>query len=301
MEKEKKNTLLIVDDEAMNLKILSNILLSEYTVLTAKSGEEAIEKAREYRPDLILLDIIMPGMDGYETLVEIKKCETIKNTPVIIITGLNSIEDEEKGLSLNAVDYITKPFSNIVVRIRVKNQIEIINQMRTIELLSLTDKLTTLPNRRCFDDRLNLEWKLAIRERTQLSLLMIDIDKFKIVNDTFGHQHGDVVLQTIANILNRSFRRPGDFSARWGGEEFVVLLPRTIMEGALEIAENLRAEVENEVILCESGSTMKVTVSVGVNSLIPEQNTTINAFISNADKALYAAKDAGRNKVIPYC
>ena len=301
MENEKKNTLLIVDDEAINLKVLSNILLSDYTILTAKSGEEAIEKAQEYKPDLILLDIVMPGMDGYQTISEIKKSEKIKNTPVVFMTGLNSIEDEEKGLSLNAVDYITKPFSNIIVRLRVNNQIKIINQLRTIELLSMTDKLTALPNRRYFDDRLNMEWKLAIREQTQLSLLMIDIDHFKSVNDTYGHQHGDVVLQTIANILKRLFKRPGDFPARWGGEEFVVLLPHTSMEGALKIAENLRAEVENEVILCESGSTMKVTVSIGVNFLIPEHNSLINAFISNADKALYAAKDAGRNMVIPYC
>jgi len=301
MENEKKNTLLIVDDEAINLKVLSNILLSDYTILTAKSGEEAIEKAKEYKPDLILLDIVMPGMDGYQTISEIKKSEKIKNTPVVFMTGLNSIEDEEKGLSLNAVDYITKPFSNIIVRLRVNNQIKIINQLRTIELLSMTDKLTALPNRRYFDDRLNMEWKLAIREQTQLSLLMIDIDHFKSVNDTYGHQHGDVVLQTIANILKRLFKRPGDFPARWGGEEFVVLLPHTSMEGALKIAENLRAEVENEVILCESGSTMKVTVSIGVNFLIPEHNSLINAFISNADKALYAAKDAGRNMVIPYC
>jgi len=295
---EKKNTMLIVDDENANLKVLTHILGSEYTIFTASNGTSAIEKAKEFLPDLILLDILMPGMDGYATLGELKKNESTKKIPVIFITGLDSDEDEEKGLSLEAADYITKPFSAIIVKLRVRNQIQIVNQMRTIERLSMIDQLTNLPNRRSFDERLGMEWKQAIREQTPISLLMIDLDNFKVLNDTYGHQQGDVVLQKVANILPLSFRRPGDFAARWGGEEFVVLLPNTALDGAIELAEKIRTDIEKMPVKAANGSVIKITLSAGVNSLIPANDTSIDAFISNADKALYRAKDAGRNKVI---
>jgi len=295
---EKKNSLLIVDDENMNLKVLTHILGSEYTIYTANNGISAIEKAKEYTPDLILLDILMPDMDGYMTLCELKKIEEIQKIPVIFITGLNSEEDEEKGLSLEAADYITKPFSAMIVKLRVRNQIQIVNQMRTIERLSLIDQLTNIPNRRSFDERLNMEWKQAIREQTPISILMIDVDKFKNLNDRYGHQKGDIILQSIAKIFPQSFRRPGDFAARWGGEEFVVLLPNTSIDGAMDVAEKIRSDIENTSITCTAGLILSVTVSIGVNSLTPELNSSVDAFLSNADRALYAAKDAGRNKVM---
>jgi len=294
---EKKNTLLIVDDENANFKVLTHILGSEYTIFTATNGASAIEKAREFLPDLILLDILMPDMDGYATLAKIKSFEDIKKIPVIFITGLDSDEDEEKGLALDAADYITKPFSAAIVKLRVRNQIQIVNQMRTIERLSLIDQLTNIPNRRSFDDRLKMEWKQAVREKTPISLLIIDIDNFKYFNDTYGHQQGDVVLQKIAELLPQSFRRPGDFAARWGGEEFVVLLPNTPLEGANELAEKIRADIEKITIKAANGSELKVTSSVGVNSLIPGIESSIDAFFANTDKALYLAKDAGKNKV----
>jgi diguanylate cyclase (GGDEF)-like protein len=294
----KKNSLLIVDDENTNLKVLSHILGQDYTIYTATSGESAIEKAKEYKPDLILLDIIMPGMNGYETLSAVKSCEEIKKTPIIFITGLTSDEDEAKGLALDAADYLTKPFSSAIVKLRVRNQIQIINQLQTIERISLIDQLTNLPNRRSFDARLKMEWGQAIREKTSLSLLMIDLDKFKNVNDTYGHLHGDVVLQTAAAIFSQAVKRPGDFAARWGGEEFVVLLPNTHSDGAVEIAEKIRLDVEDTIIPVDGGSEMKITISIGVTSLIPTTESSIDTFISTADKALYAAKDAGRNKVL---
>jgi diguanylate cyclase (GGDEF)-like protein len=294
---EKKNNLLIVDDENANLKVLTHILGSEYTIFTAANGASAIEKAKEFIPDLILLDILMPEMDGYATLCEIKNCEAIKKIPVIFITGLDSEEDEEKGLALDAADYITKPFSATIVKLRVRNQIQIVNQMRTIERLSRVDQLTNLPNRRSFDERLNMEWKQAVREQTPISLLMIDLDNFKIINDTHGHQQGDIVLREIANLLTRSFKRPGDFAARWGGEEFVVLLPNTPLDGAVELAEKIRADIEKMTIKAANGSEMKITLSAGVNSLVPGNDSPINAFFANADKALYLAKESGRNRV----
>jgi diguanylate cyclase (GGDEF)-like protein len=300
MDEVIKNSLLIVDDENINLKILTHILGQEYTIYTAVNGSGAIERAKEYKPDLILLDILMPGMDGYETLSRIKNDEEIKHIPVVFITGLSSALDEEKGLSLNAADYITKPFSAMIVKFRVRNQIQIVNQMREIERLSMTDQLTALPNRRCFDGRINMEWKLAKREKTPISLLMVDIDHFKSINDTYGHQHGDVVLQKIAAEYPLSFNRPADFAARWGGEEFTALLPNTPMEGAVEVAEKIRKSIETLVIPCAENPDFRVTVSVGVNCVIPEQDSSLHNFISGADKALYAAKDAGRNKVLAF-
>jgi diguanylate cyclase (GGDEF)-like protein len=294
---ENKNTLLIVDDESANLMVLEHILGSEYLIITAKNGIEAIAKAKEFKPDLILLDIIMPEMDGYQTLSILKSTEEIQKIPVVFITGLNSDEDEEKGLSLDAVDYITKPFSPAVVKLRVRNHIQMITQMRLIEHMSLKDQLTGLPNRRYLDDRLKMEWKKAVREKTPISLLMMDLDKFKNINDLYGHLQGDMVLQKAAEIFSQAIKRPGDFVARWGGEEFVVLLPNTHEEGAVEIAEKIRLDVEESIMPSLDGTIIKITISVGVNSIIPTLNCVIDAFISAADNALYAAKAAGRNMV----
>jgi diguanylate cyclase (GGDEF)-like protein len=298
MDGERKNILLIVDDEEMNLKMLTHILGPYYTIYTADSGANALTQAREYMPDLVLLDILMPEMDGYETLAELRKNEKTQSIPVVFITGLDSIEDEEKGLSHNAVDYISKPFSAAIVKLRIRNQIQIINQFRTINHLSMFDQMTNIPNRRSFDGRLRVEWNRAVREHMPISLLMIDVDKFKNYNDTYGHQQGDIVLQTVAKIFSQAAKRSGDIAARWGGEEFVVLLPNTMMPGALDIAERIRADVEAVIIPCTDGSTTKVTVSIGVNTQTPVHGNSIDVFISNADKALYEAKARGRNRVV---
>jgi len=298
MDEKQKNSLLLVDDEKLNLKLLNGILGSEYTIYTATNGANAINIAKEYTPDLILLDILMPEMDGYQTLSELKKCDKTKKIPIIFITGLSSSEDEEKGLALHAADYISKPFSGMIVKLRVRNQIQIVNQLRTIERLSMIDQLTNIPNRRSFDERLHIEWNRAIREQMPISLLMLDIDNFKNYNDTYGHQQGDVLLKTVAEILSLSSKRSTDFAARWGGEEFVILLPNTPLPNAVNIAETIRINIENEVIPCADNSTTKITASIGVNTLIPTRENSADAFISAADKALYAAKAAGRNKVI---
>jgi len=297
MEK-KKNSLLIVDDEELNLKALTHILEQDYIVYTAASGINAVEIAKNHLPDLILLDILMPEMNGYETLEKIKSFESLKKIPVIFISGLNSDEDEEKGLSLDAIDYITKPFSPANVKLRVRKQIQIINQLNSIERLSMIDQLTNMPNRRGFDDRLVMEWKKAIREQTSISMLMMDLDRFKVVNDTYGHLQGDKILQAVALIFPKSFKRPGDFAARWGGEEFAVLLPNTPLEGAVDIAEKIRLDIENASMPSPAGIEIKITISIGVTSLIPSQDSSIDDFTLSADRALYAAKQAGRNKVI---
>jgi len=300
MDTEQKNSVLIVDDEASNLQVLAHILDADYTIYTAKNGADAIQMVGKYVPDLILLDIIMPEMDGYQVLAKLKNMEATEKIPIIFVTGLSSTEDETKGLSLNAADYISKPFSPMIVKLRVRNQIQIVNHLRTIERLSLLDQLTGIPNRRSFDDRIKAEWKRAIRAGgyQYVSLLVMDVDNFKTYNDTYGHQQGDIALQTIACGFSKLLKRSSDFAARWGGEEFIVLLPDTPLDGALEIAETIRKCIENtEIPNYEDGSFSKVTVSIGVSTQAPTKNPCIDAFISRADKALYDAKATGRNRI----
>jgi len=292
-----KFTILIVDDERSNISVLSHILRPMYIVLAAKNGPDAISIAKKSSPDLILLDIVMPEMSGFEVLKELKNYDLTRDIPVIIITGLDNRESEEKGLLLGAVDYIAKPFHDSVVRLRVKTHLTILSQMRTIERMCMIDALTEIPNRRGFDNQLNAEWNRAIREKTTLGLLMIDIDKFKIFNDSYGHAHGDLVLKTAAEIISKTVKRPSDFAARWGGEEFSVLLPNTGLNGALEVAEQIRVNIENAVIQCSDGRNTQITVSIGVNSEFPDIGKEIDDFVSIADQALYLAKDDGRNLV----
>ena len=297
MSAGKENSLLIIDDDKMNLKVLSNLLSPDYTIYTATNGANGIRIAKEHLPDLILLDILMPEMDGYQTLAEMRKNEETRKIPVIFITGLDSEQDEEKGLAFDAVDYITKPFRATIVKLRVQNQMQIVNHLRTIEYLCMHDHLTKIPNRRCFDERLNMEWNNAIREQKLLSILMIDLDNFKKLNDVYGHQQGDIVLQAIAKTFPEALKRPRDFVARWGGEEFTVLLPDTPMPAALDIAEKIRVNVQDTEFPCADGSAVSVTISIGVHSCMPAQGDLLEQFVSNADSALYAAKQSGKNRV----
>ncbi|MCL1911958.1 MAG: diguanylate cyclase [Leptospirales bacterium] len=297
MDNANKNSILIVDDDESDIVILTSILSPEYAVFAVKNGRDAVEIGEEHIPDIILLDVIMPEMNGYDVIAALKNSHKTRNVPVIFITGLDSSEDEEKGLALGAADYISKPFSPSIVSLRVRNQIQMLNMVRTIEKLTVTDQLTGISNRRGFDNRIDLEWRRAMREDTPISILLLDIDKFKEYNDTYGHQQGDVLLQTLAKIIAKSLRRSIDFVARWGGEEFVVLLQNTGLSGALILAERIRTNVENTVILCEDGTKTKVTVSIGVNTQVPERGSLCDNFIAKADKALYEAKKTGRNKV----
>jgi diguanylate cyclase (GGDEF)-like protein len=290
--------ILVIDDETTNLMVLHKILTPEYTVFTAKSGQEGLRRVAEDKPDLILLDIIMPDLNGFDLLKTLKASEENRSIPVIIITGLDNDTDEEKGLLLGAVDYIAKPFKNAIVLARVKTHIQIVHHIRMIERLGLVDPLTDIPNRRCFDDRIDLEWRRAIREKQPISFMMLDVDKFKTYNDTYGHPQGDTLLQTIAKIFISAPRRPGDLAARLGGEEFGILLPDTALPGAVELAEEVRKAVEAARIPTADGKTITtVTVSIGVSSIIPGHDTSLKDFLSQADQRLYTAKESGRNRV----
>ena len=297
-ENEKKFTILIADDEKSNLDILGDILSPMYHLLISRSGGRAIELAIAHIPDLILLDVLMPDVSGFEVIKKLKSSDVTSRIPVIFITGLTGVEDEEKGFFLGAVDYIAKPFNKSIVKARVNTHIKIVDQMRTIEELGLIDALTKIANRRGFENRLAVEWSRAIREKTPLSLLMMDIDKFKNYNDTYGHQQGDVALKSLAETASKALLRSVDFAARWGGEEFVVLLPNADFNGALAVAERIRKNMEDTVILTDDGTATGITVSIGVNSIVPQQCCSSEDFIRKADQALYNAKETGRNKVV---
>lgn len=297
MDKKEKLKILIVDDERSNILALNHILKPTYATMVAIDGRTAIIIAKENLPDLILLDVVMPDMTGFEVLAELKWDARTRKIPVIIISGLDSAEDEETGFFLGAVDYITKPFHNSIVLARVKTHLQMSEYIREIERFGMMDPLTNIPNRRNFDHRIDVEWKRALREKEPLSILMVDIDKFKDYNDTYGHTQGDTLLQIIADVFVKSIKRGSDFVVRWGGEEFIVLLPNTDLPGAMELAERIRGNVERTPIPTPSGTNTFATVSIGVNRVVPTPSDTIVSFVDKADKAMYTAKNTGRNKV----
>jgi diguanylate cyclase (GGDEF)-like protein len=298
MEPAQEFRILVIDDEKSNLMVLNRILSPEYTVFTAKTGKEGLERAIADQPDLILLDIVMPDLNGFDVLTTFKKTPETMKIPVIVITGLSDETDEERGFLLGAVDYITKPFKNPIVLARVRTHIQIVHQIRTIEQLGLIDGLTNVPNRRCFDDRVALEWRRAAREKNPISFLMMDVDKFKTYNDTYGHPQGDVLLKSIAKIFSAAAMRTTDLVARLGGEEFGILLPDTDLAAALIIAEKIRSGVEAVRIPTADGKTITTaTISIGAVSAIPDDKATVQEFLSAADKRLYTAKNTGRNRV----
>ena len=299
MEESYKYRIMVVDDESSNLATLNKILSSTYTVIAVKSGEAALKRVEiEPKPDLIMLDIILPDMGGFEVLERLRQNPAAKDIPVIVISGQSGENDEEKGLFLGAVDYITKPFKSAVVLARVNTHTRIINQLRTIENLGLIDPLTEISNRRSFDSRLDLEWRRCMREQAPISFLMLDVDKFKLYNDTYGHPQGDELLKAIAKTIQGAARRPSDLAARMGGEEFGVLLSNTPLKSALIVAERIRAEVEAlRLVLADGETVTQTTISVGVATEYPVRDKKMEDLLSEADKNLYIAKNSGRNRV----
>ncbi|MCL2717722.1 MAG: diguanylate cyclase [Lachnospiraceae bacterium] len=301
MEEENKNNILVIDDEPANIISLTHILKDKYKIHAAKNGADGIRLAHKYMPDVILLDIIMPDMDGFEVISELKNNAETKGIPVIFITGLTNVEDEAKGLLAGAADYINKPFSAPIVELRVNNQVMMQNYIKKIEELSVRDQLTGLTNRRGFDERLRSDYDRAKRNQAYISVMIMDLDKFKKYNDTYGHLQGDKALQAAAKVLENTVERATDFIGRWGGEEFVALLSDNDGEHAKVVAERIRKNMEAiEIPLLTDGSITKITVSIGICSGIPNADTSADIFMNNADSALYLAKENGRNQFVLY-
>lgn len=295
---KQQQKILIVDDVIINLHLLDGLLKTDYIILMAKNGQQALQLAREHQPDLVLLDVVMPEMDGFAVLQALRQDVRTKTIPVIFITGQDRPEDEAQGLLRGAVDYITKPLNEVIVKARVATHLKLERQRRMLESLANIDGLTELPNRRQLDHAYHGEWERARRNQLPLSVAIIDVDCFKQYNDHCGHAMGDRVLQQLAQAIAGNLGRPGDLAARYGGEEFVVVLPATQAQGAWQLLDSMRRTVENMAIPHPASQIGPlVTISAGVASLRPGISTPA-ALLQLADQRLYQAKRAGRNRVV---
>ena len=289
---------LIIDDERLNLNTLHELLKDECKVMVATSGEQGLKAVAAGRPDLVLLDITMPGLGGFEVCRRLKEDPLTRGIPVIFITGLTDAAQETHGLEIGAADYITKPFNLAVVRARVRTQLRLKQQSDLLERLAFSDGLTGVANRRAFDECLQREWRRHERVGKPLTLVMLDVDHFKSYNDRHGHAEGDACLRAVAAALASRVERAGDLLARYGGEEFAVVLVDTPEDGALAFAERLRSAVEAARLPHGALPGVEhVTVSVGVASAVPHRDGTPASLIEAADLALYDVKQAGRNRV----
>ncbi|MDH4989548.1 diguanylate cyclase [Aquamicrobium lusatiense] len=291
-------TILIVDDEISNIEIMNAILEDDYEICFATSGQQALETARANLPDLILLDILMPEMDGFEVCRRLKNEALLADVPVIFTTGLGDTEDEVRGLSLGAIDYVTKPIQPVVLRARVSNHIELKRLRDQLAEMAVTDALTGLSNRRRMEQKLNAETERLAQSEDWLSVLLIDIDFFKQFNDTYGHLNGDRCIVMIASALKRALTRASDLSARYGGEEFACVLPGADAAAALTMAEEIQVQV-GALNIPHARSTVSpnVTISIGIATGRCQPGMTPDKWIAHADQQLYRSKASGRNTI----
>ena len=304
---------LVIEDSRSTLKLLcEHIKKMRFTPIPADTGAIGIDLFLKERPDLVLLDIILPDLDGFEVARQIRQMESPGDwTPIIFLSSLNKDKDIEEGIAAGGDDYLLKPISEVVLAAKMRAMQRIIQMRQSLlvltrkldsanqELKRLTslDGLTGIPNRRHFDEVLDREWRRAMRQGDELSILMCDIDFFKLYNDTFGHQAGDECLCKVAQALTATMDRGGDLLARYGGEEFVAVLPGTSLSGASHVAAQMRKAI-NELALEHPGSPVgHVTASFGVASAVAMPETNPQNIVGAADRALYKAKNAGRNRV----
>ncbi|MES0489710.1 MAG: diguanylate cyclase [Leptospirales bacterium] len=294
-----RSKILIVDDATTNIKVLRTILADDYEIYFTRESVKVKEIAKARDIDLILLDIVMPDMDGYQVCADLKSDFETVNIPVIFVTGKSNTEDEEKGLKAGAIDYITKPFSAPIVKARVKNQIKLKAYHDQLADISLRDGLTGLYNKRKLNEVLIKEWGRAFREGSSISIVIIDIDYFKKYNDTYGHLKGDSCLCDVATAISDSIHRPTDVVVRFGGEEFLCVFSGTDVAGAEAVAQKIRKNVSALKIPHKSSDVSKfVTVSLGVCGVkqVTELHPT-EIIMEKADEMLYQAKESGRNKI----
>ena len=293
----KKPTILVVDDMTTTLLLIHDLLKDTYEVKIAKSGTKALEILNAPNDiDLILLDIEMPDINGYEVCKILKNNEQTKNIPIIFVTARNSEEDEEYGLNLGAIDYITKPFNKTITKLRLKNYLEMKIKNDLLEKISMYDALTNIRNRRFFDETFETTFLEAKRDKLSLAIMMIDIDFFKPYNDNYGHGQGDIALKKVAKALEKTIKRPSDFVARYGGEEFVILLKDVNKDGVEAVANNLLNAVRELKITHEFSKIENyVTVSIGASFYNSNSDITKLELLLKADEALYNVKNSGRN------
>jgi diguanylate cyclase (GGDEF)-like protein len=289
---------LVADDDPINRDVLGELLKPEYSVLLAKNGAQTLEKAARLLPDLILLDVVMPDMDGYEVLWRLRADPLTRDIAVIFISGLDRPEDEANGLNMGAADYIAKPFNATVVTARVALHLQVVRQRRMLERLAHMDGLTELANRRRFDEQFAVEWEAAHESGRPLSLALLDIDCFKQYNDEYGHPAGDRVLRSVARVAASFMRRPADLAARYGGEELVMLMPDTSAMHARQLLEDLVRDIA-QMAIPHAGSSVAwvLTASVGGATMGDRCAESAVELLQAVDRELYRAKHGGRNRV----
>ena len=290
---------LVVDDDDDNRRIISELVTSSgYELIEAVDGEQGIALAAQHNPDLILLDVLMPKLDGYGVCSRLKRDPATADIPIIFITALGDVAAETRGLELGAVDYIAKPINRPAARARMRNHLELKQARDKLGLMAATDGLTGLANRRHFDVRLAIEYNRLCRSGGLLSVIMIDIDHFKGFNDTYGHVLGDDCLRRIADTIGSSLRRAADLAARYGGEEFTCILPDTDATTALKVAEVVRTAIAALGIPHVASVTAShVTASLGLATIACVVGRSALEAVAAADAQLYVAKAAGRNRV----
>lgn len=293
-----KPKLLVVDDQPINIQVMYRCFAGDYQVFMATNGEQALALCKSNPPDLILLDVVMPGMDGYEVCKQLKADDTTQHIPVIFVTAHTDPAQETHGLSLGAVDFIAKPVNPDVVRARVKTHLTLKFQSDILRRLVFLDGLTGVYNRRYFDQQLATEWARAARSNEPLSLILLDVDFFKLYNDRYGHQAGDDALRSVAASLKSALKRPADLVARFGGEEFACILPETAFDDALIIANQLEQKIRSLAIPHQSSTVDSViTISVGLATRANNTGSDATDLIGLADNLLYKAKHTGRGRV----
>ena len=289
--------ILIVDDSVLQAAQLKSILEDTYDITVAQTAEDGLRLAKEEDFSLILLDVVMPGMDGFTLLKKLQEEIITQNIPVILITSLSSVKNEQYGLVLGAVDYITKPFHELIVRARVNTHVKLYKYRRQIEQQSMTDQLTGIANRRQYEQYSAAKWREAVRLRLPFSICMFDIDRFKVYNDTFGHPAGDKVIAAVAQTAAAHLQRGTDFLARYGGEEFVALILGDPSEKIFAHLKKIRQAIEALHIPHDPSVSKWVTVSIGGVTVIPELERSYDFYLKVADAMLYDAKKRGRNTV----
>ncbi|MBX9655514.1 diguanylate cyclase [bacterium] len=293
--REKKRVLIIDDSVVIQRLVQARLRADGFEVATGNDGSEAIELAKNFQPDVILLDIDMPVMNGFDACRALKDNSTTSSIPVIFLSSQTRTEDKVRGLDIGAIDYVTKPFDPVELRARVRSAYRTKYLLELLEQKAQIDGLTGLYNRAFFDARIKEEMERARRYRHSLALVIFDVDRFKRLNDTYGHSFGDVVLAEVAETA-RLIARQTDVVARYGGEEFVITLPEQTLEGAAQLAERVREGIE-ELQLRHNGEKISVTASFGVASTIEVGYESIPELVNTADRMLYAAKESGRNRV----
>lgn len=289
--------MLLVDDSPTNLRFLAHVLHNMGEIFFATCGQDALQIARDKQPDLILLDVEMPAMNGYEVCQHLKQDPALSDAAIIFVTSHQSMEHEVRALEAGAVDFISKPLNPPVVRARVRTHLTLKQQSDKLRQLANRDGMTGVFNRRAFDDMLSVEFRRHQRTRMPLGIAMLDVDFFKRYNDLYGHLQGDDCLRHIAHAIVASSRRPAESVCRYGGEEFIVILPNSDAQQTLKYGHWLREQIHRLALPHQAAELGIVTVSVGVTAAIPDASLSPLQMVQHCDQALYAAKHQGRDCV----